>query len=63
VAQSKGADGKDAAPKKKFKPGESWGVVFGEECKISKHPHSGRMEYWSHGDWHELPSGIEVKKA
>ena len=50
-------------PKLKLKPGALWGVVDGEECKISKHPHSGRMEYFTHGDWHELPSGIEVHKA
>ena len=50
----------EAKASAKFKPGESWGLVYGEECKIMKHPHSGRMEYWSHNDWHELPPGIKI---
>jgi hypothetical protein len=58
-----GNKGGDEQPKVKFKPGTLWGVVFGEVCKISKHPHSGRMEYYSHGDWHELPGNVEVQKA
>jgi hypothetical protein len=53
----------EAKASAKFKPGTLWGVVYGEECKIMKHPHSGRLEYWSHNDWHELPPDIEIHKA